>query len=58
MRTKFAGIVATVAMLAAGVPMIAHHSFAAEFDSQKGIKLTGNVTKIEWITPTPTFTWM
>jgi len=51
MKTKFAGLVATVAMLAAGVPIIAHHSFAAEFDAQKGIKLTGAVTKIEWLNP-------
>ena len=51
MRTKFAGLVAAFAVLAAGVPMIAHHSFAAEFDAQKGIKLTGAVTKIEWLNP-------
>jgi hypothetical protein len=51
MKTKFAGLIAAVAMLGTGVPMIAHHSFAAEFDAQKGIKLTGNVTKIEWLNP-------
>src|SRR5256885_1202362 len=51
MRMKLVGLVATVAMLAGAVPMIAHHSFAAEFDSQKGIKLTGAVTKIEWMNP-------
>ena len=51
MRIKFAGLVATIAVLAAGVPMIAHHSFAAEFDAQKGIKLTGAVTKVEWLNP-------
>jgi hypothetical protein len=31
--------------------MVAHHSFAAEFDSAKTIKLTGTVTKIEWMNP-------
>ena len=51
MRTKFAGLIATVAVLAASVPMIAHHSFAAEFDAQKAIKLTGAVTKVEWTNP-------
>jgi hypothetical protein len=51
MRTKFAGLVATIAVLAAGVPMIAHHSFAAEFDAQKAVKLTGSVTKVEWMNP-------
>src|SRR5881296_844393 len=51
MKTKFALIVATFAVLAASAPMIAHHSFAAEFDGNKGIKLTGTVTKVEWMNP-------
>jgi hypothetical protein len=51
MKTKFALFVASFAVLAAGVPMIAHHSFAAEFDGNKGIKLTGTVTKVEWMNP-------
>src|SRR4026207_1307016 len=51
MRTKFVGLVATIAVLAAGVPMIAHHSFAAEFAATKAVKLTGAVTKIEWLNP-------
>jgi hypothetical protein len=29
----------------------AHHSFAAEFDSTKPVKLRGTVTKMEWINP-------
>ena len=29
----------------------AHHSFAAEFDSKKPIKLKGVVTKVEWSNP-------
>ena len=29
----------------------AHHSFAAEFDASKPIKLTGTVTKVEWMNP-------
>ncbi len=51
MRTKLAIFVAGVAMLVAAVPMVAHHSFAAEFDANKPIKLTGTVTKIEWMNP-------
>jgi hypothetical protein len=29
----------------------AHHAFAAEFDAKKPVKLTGTVTKVEWINP-------
>ena len=51
MRLKIAGVVAGLGLLLAAVPVVAHHSFAAEFDGSKGIKLTGTVTKIEWMNP-------
>ncbi len=50
MKTKFIWL-AAVAMLFAGRPVMAHHSFAAEFDAEKPIKLSGTVTKIEWTNP-------
>jgi len=50
MKTMIIGL-AAVAMLAAGRPAMAHHSFAAEFDANKPVKLAGTVTKIEWTNP-------
>ena len=38
-------------LLLATRPTAAHHSFAAEFDSEKAITLTGIVTKVEWTNP-------
>lgn len=35
----------------AAVPLAAHHSFAAEYDDTKPIKVTGVVTKVEWLNP-------
>src|SRR5256885_14746005 len=42
---------ALVAALAAGAPVAAHHSFAAEFDGSKPVTLRGTVTKMEWTNP-------
>ena len=53
MRSRLFGVVAgaAFAVAVAAVPVIAHHSFAAEFDAKKPVKLRGTVTKMEWINP-------
>src|SRR5690348_11129120 len=42
---------ASAAIWALALPVYAHHSGAAEFDSNKKINLTGVVTKLEWTNP-------
>ena len=39
------------------LPLAAHHSFAAEYDDSKPIKVTGVVTKVEWTNP-HSFFWL
>jgi Family of unknown function (DUF6152) len=53
---QLANVTAKIAALvyavgATCVPLSAHHAFAAEFDSKQPVKLTGVVTKMEWINP-------
>jgi hypothetical protein len=38
-------------LLAAAAPVAAHHSFAAEYDGSKPVKVSGVVTKVEWTNP-------
>jgi uncharacterized protein DUF6152 len=38
-------------VLAAPLPALAHHSFAAEFDAAKPVTVKGAVQKVEWTNP-------
>jgi hypothetical protein len=38
-------------LILAAVPLLAHHSFAAEYDSKDLVTLTGVITKVDWTNP-------
>jgi len=50
MKLRIAIFAASIGLTAAW-PLLAHHSFAAEFDGSKAIRLTGALSKIEWTNP-------
>jgi Family of unknown function (DUF6152) len=43
--------VVIVALISASMRLWAHHSFAAEYDGTKAIKLSGTVTKFDMVNP-------
>jgi uncharacterized protein DUF6152 len=51
MRKLMMVFVASFSLLMAAAPAVAHHSFAAEFDANKPINVSGTVTKVEWMNP-------
>jgi hypothetical protein len=44
-------LVACLGLVLSALPMLAHHSFAAEYDSKGLVTMTGVITKVEWTNP-------
>jgi hypothetical protein len=48
---KFRLGLATLLIALVSAPAFGHHSFAAEYDDKKPLKLTGAITKVDWSNP-------
>lgn len=51
MRLRALAILGITGVLLAAAPLLAHHSFAAEYDAKKPIELKGTITKVDWMNP-------
>ncbi len=51
MKTKLLALAAFVLGAAGSAQVLAHHSFAAEFDGNSPLELHGVVTKVDWTNP-------
>jgi len=51
MKIRVLAVLVLAMVVASAMPVLAHHSFAAEFDTTKPVNLVGVVTKVEWMNP-------
>jgi hypothetical protein len=51
MKANLVVVIAGIGLVVAATPLVAHHSFAAEFDANNAVTLKGLVTRIEWTNP-------
>jgi len=51
MKATIVGMLTAIGLVTVAVPSNAHHSFAAVFDRDSPINLTGTITKVEWMNP-------
>jgi hypothetical protein len=49
--SRLCALVAGFGLLVGAVPVLAHHSFEAEYDAKKPVEVKGMVTKMEWMNP-------
>jgi len=51
MNPKLAAAIAGIGFVVVATPVVAHHSFAAEYDANKQVTVKGSVRRIEWTNP-------
>lgn len=51
MKRNLGSVLLTSCALLMALPLLAHHSFQAEFDGNKSLTLKGTLSKIDWINP-------
>lgn len=51
MNSRFAALVTGIGLIVIGSPILAHHSFAVEYDPKKPVEGTGIISKVEWTNP-------
>ena len=51
MTFKWAVVAAGAALFVWAAPVLAHHSFATQYDAKKPVEMKGVITKVEWTNP-------